>query len=347
MTVHAGRIAGVIRLAFGGAAGASKVESLAGDASVRSFHRVWLVDPAGAAPPTAMLMHDPRPAADDGCGDDFVAIERHLRHHRVGVPAIFARDRDAGLYLLEDLGDRLLQNELAAAGAERKRALFRAALDVLVVLARDATRPEPEPTPAHRRFFDETKLGWELEFFLTHTVEGLWRVVLTDADRASLREGFAALVASLAALPRVFAHRDYHSRNLLVQDDVTMRVVDFQDARLGPVVYDLASLLRDSYLDLDESEVSLLLEEHRLRLADAGVPVPGRDAFTADFDRMSIQRGLKALGTFGFQATQRGKTGYLEAVPRTARRVAACLARHAELAPLCAALGSILAEYGV
>ena len=107
MTLHAGRIAGVIRLAFGGGADAARVETLAGDASVRSFHRVWLSGTAGV-PASAMLMRDPRPAGDDGCGDDFVALARHLRHHGVGVPEIYARDRDAGLYLLEDLGDRVL-----------------------------------------------------------------------------------------------------------------------------------------------------------------------------------------------------------------------------------------------
>ncbi len=346
MTLHAGRIAGVIRLAFGGAANAARVETLAGDASVRSFHRVWLSDAPGAAPATAMLMHDPRPAGDDGCGDDFVVLARHLRHHGVGVPEIYARDRDAGLYLLEDLGDRVLQEEVKAASTERRRALYRAALDVLVRLCRDASAAAPAPTPAHSRFFDEAKLGWELDFFVTHTIEGLWRVALGDADREALRTGFATLVASLAQLPRVFVHRDYHSRNLLVQDVETIRVVDFQDARLGPVVYDLASLLRDSYLDLDETEIATHLEEQRQHLVDAGVPVPASDEFIADFDRMSIQRGLKALGTFGFQATQRGKTGYLEAVPRTVARVRACLSRSPELAALSARLDPILVDHG-
>lgn len=350
MSLHAGRIAGTIRLAFGGAVDATRVEHLAGDASVRSFHRVWLGGggdgAAGAVPATAVLMHDPRPAADDGCGDDFVALERHLRHHGVGVPVVYARDRDAGLYLLEDLGDRVLQDEVKDAGAARRRELYRAALDVLVVLARDASRLDPAPTPAHARAFDEAKLGWEMEFFLTHTVAGLWQVTLADGDFAALRAGFAELVARLAALPRVFTHRDYHSRNLLVQGETTMRVVDFQDARMGPVVYDVASLLRDSYLDLDEDENAVLLEEHRLKLLDAGIDVPGRDAFVADYDRMSVQRGLKALGTFGYMATQRGKPGYLEAVPRTVARVRACLARLPDHAAIRAVLDPMLGSQG-
>lgn len=348
MTLHAGRIAGTIRLAFGGDVDASRVEHLAGDASVRSFHRVWLGGGGGGAaaadvPATAVLMHDPRPAADDGCGDDFVALERHLRHHGVGVPAVYARDRDAGLYLLEDLGDRVLQDEVKSGAAARRRELYRAALDVLVVLARDASRLDPAPTPAHARAFDEAKLGWEMEFFLTHTVAGLWQVKLGESDLAVLRGGFAGLVGALAALPRVFTHRDYHSRNLLVQGEATMRVVDFQDARMGPAVYDLASLLRDSYLDLDEDENAALLEEHRLRLLEAGIDVPGHDAFVSDYDRMSVQRGLKALGTFGFMATQRGKPGYLEAVPRTLARVRAALARLPDLDRLRTHLDPILA----
>ncbi|MBK7976696.1 MAG: phosphotransferase [Deltaproteobacteria bacterium] len=344
MTLHAGRIAGTIRLAFGGEVDATRVEHLAGDASVRSFHRVWLGGGGGAGevPATAVLMRDPRPAADDGCGDDFVALERHLRHHGVGVPAVYARDRDAGLYLLEDLGDRVLQDEVKEAGAVRRRELYRAALEVLVVLARDASRLDPRPTPAHGRAFDEAKLGWEMEFFLTHTVQGLWQMKPTEGDLAALRAGFAGLVSALAALPRVFTHRDYHSRNLLVQGESSIRVVDFQDARMGPAVYDVASLLRDSYLDLDEDENASLLEEHRLRLLEAGIDVPGRDAFVGDYDRMSVQRGLKALGTFGYMATQRRKTGYLEAVPRTLARVRAALVRLPELDVLRTHLDPIL-----
>jgi aminoglycoside/choline kinase family phosphotransferase len=137
----------------------------------------------------------------------------------------------------------------------------------------------------------------------------------------------------------VLCHRDYHSRNLMLSQG-QLYLIDFQDARMGPDTYDLASLLRDSYVDLPEDFVAERLEEFRQR----AVPGESRDTFLRRFELMSIQRNLKALGTFGYMSTSRGTDVYLPYVPRTLANARRNLVRHPELSGLHRALARHLEE---
>ena len=158
-------------------------------------------------------------------------------------------------------------------------------------------------------------------------------------DRASVADGFHRLSAEIASWPRVLTHRDFHSRNLMSHRD-QLYWIDFQDARMGPATYDLASLLRDSYVDLDEDFVAERAEEFRQR----AVPGESRDTFRRRFDLMSIQRNLKALGTFGYMAAVRGSRVYLPYIPRTLASVRRNLTRYPELSGLHRALARHLEE---
>jgi aminoglycoside/choline kinase family phosphotransferase len=119
------------------------------------------------------------------------------------------------------------------------------------------------------------------------------------------------MTAELAAEPRVLCHRDYHSRNLMLHDG-SLYIIDFQDARMGPDTYDLASLLRDSYVDISDRDLEELIAYFLALkgLADA-------TEFRRRFDLMSLQRNLKALGTFGYQTTTRRNPVYIQYIPRT------------------------------
>jgi aminoglycoside/choline kinase family phosphotransferase len=164
--------------------------------------------------------------------------------------------------------------------------------------------------------FDTAKLDWEMDFFVRHFLEGYRGVVLSDAERAELRAALSEMTTALAAEPRVLCPRDYHSRNLMLADG-TRYIIDFQDARMGPDTYDLVSLLRDSYVDLPDALVDAVVDDY-LRLTDrAGDGA----AFRARFERMALQRNLKALGTFGYQATMRQNPVYMQYIPRTVRYV--------------------------
>jgi N-acetylmuramate 1-kinase len=175
--------------------------------------------------------------------------------------------------------------------------------------------------------FDEEKLMQEMDFFLAHFVRGLCGADPSPAAEKTLRAFFTRMCSVLAEEPRIFTHRDYHSRNLIVQNKRPV-MIDFQDARMGPAQYDLASLLRDSYVSLPDDLVEELLSGY-LKESGQG-DSESRERFRYVFDLMSLQRNIKALGTFGYQVSVRGSDRYLSSIPRTGRYVANNIGKYAE-----------------
>jgi aminoglycoside/choline kinase family phosphotransferase len=172
-----------------------------------------------------------------------------------------------------------------------------------------------------------------MEFFLEHYAAGFRRVTASTELRATLH----ALADRAADTPqRVLCHRDYHSRNLMVRDDGSLAMVDIQDARWGPDSYDLASLLRDAYVDLDEDRIEPLID---LYLACLDV-APDAGAFRERFHTVAAQRMIKALGTFGYQAGSLGRERYTEPMPRTLERLRRLLPLHAGTRDVHAALAA-------
>jgi aminoglycoside/choline kinase family phosphotransferase len=240
----------------------------------------------------------------------FVEMRDHLAASGAAVPEIYEYDEETGVIVMEDFGDLTLEERLRGADEDTLCHFYRVAIDELLaiqisgaVLRRDCV--------AYSRSFDRKKLMEELDFFLLHTVEGFYKARLGKGERKAIREGFSILAGRLAALPRVLNHRDYHSRNLMVADG-TLRIVDFQDARMGPCQYDLASLLRDSYTVLDGSFRSRMVDYYLRESAERGVAWHDRELFIEQFDLMGLQRNLKACGTFGYMAMVRQNGRYLE-----------------------------------
>jgi aminoglycoside/choline kinase family phosphotransferase len=189
--------------------------------------------------------------------------------------------------------------------------------------------------------FDIEKLSWELHYFEKHFLEGHLGRRLSVEDRATLAEGFHRLAEEISSWPRALCHRDFHSRNLMLHRE-TLYWIDFQDARMGPVTYDLASLLRDSYVSLPEELIAQMAEEFRQKAA----PGEARDTFGWRFELMSVQRNLKALGTFGFMASVRGNEVYLPYIPGTLASARRNLARHPELEAIWRVLARHVEELG-
>jgi N-acetylmuramate 1-kinase len=246
----------------------------------------------------------------------FTAVASLLGAMPVPVPRVLGHDDTLGIVAQEDLGDVTLQAHLQTASPDAARALYHQAVGIIATLQRRGTELSSAAAIPYGLAFDVPKLTFELDFFVTHFVEGHRAVRLGVPEREALSEEFASLARELSNEPRVVCHRDYHSRNLMVRDG-TLALIDFQDARLGPDTYDLASLLRDSYVELAPAEVEasigLFLTRDRGPLGHSG----DASRFRERFDTMAVQRNLKALGTFGYQASVRGNTAYLEAVPRT------------------------------
>jgi N-acetylmuramate 1-kinase len=254
----------------------------------------------------------------------------------VPVPRILGHADDLGVLALEDLGDVTLQAHLGMAAPARHAALYRQAVAFVDLFQRRGRELTDSKYLPYGVAFDVPKLTWEMDFFIKHFLEGYRGIVFAARERDALRAQLAEVVDELAAEPRVLCHRDYHSRNLMLRDE-RLCIIDFQDARLGPDTYDLASLLRDSYVDLTEGTVDELIA-YFLALQGRS----GEDAnFRRRFDLMALQRNLKALGTFGYQTTGRRNPVYIQYIPRTLKYARETLHKY----PRFKRLGEILGRH--
>jgi hypothetical protein len=290
--------------ASGLASSTVRVVPLTGDASDRRYFRI--ISPDG--PSTVLALHAD---AIDFASLPFARVARLLQQVPLPVPAILGHSDVLGVVALQDLGDVTLQAHLGAASPAEHRGLYRQAVSLLELLQRRGAELTSSDYPPYGITFDVEKLTWELNFFVRHFLEAYRGAALGDDDREKLAAEWAAMTAELAAEPRVLCHRDYHSRNLMLHDG-NLYIIDFQDARMGPDTYDLASLLRDSYVDISDRDLEELIAYF---LALKGLT--DATEFRRRFDLMSLQRNLKALGTFGYQTTTRRNPVYIQYIPRT------------------------------
>jgi len=294
-----------------------RVAPLSGDASTRRYYR--LLD-GGRSYVLALYPERFVPAELS-----YLNVHGLLEGYGLPVPATVDVDGERGIVLQEDLGDRTLQEVLKDAGDGERDALYREAVDEVAQLQQRATLGT-QKVDCFRIAFDIEKLSWELHYFLKHFLEGHRGCDLTVEDRATLSEAFHELSHEIASWPRVLCHRDYHSRNLMLHRD-RLYWIDFQDARMGPATYDLASLLRDAYVDVPEE----LQEDLKERFRQTAAPDEPREVFRRRFDLMCVQRNLKALGTFGYMATVKQNPVYLPYIPRNLAHARHNLSRYPEL----------------
>jgi aminoglycoside/choline kinase family phosphotransferase len=275
-----------------------------GDASTRIFYRVTREDGS-----TCVIMD--YGSAFAGETDD-VVLARIFEAAGLRVARILDVAGDPGCLLLEDLGPVTLEQALLEHGAPTRDLVDRAvrlAADVAVkgtpVLARSPRSAGPA--------LDAGRFRFEMDHFLKHYVCGL---LGRDPPPPALAPALHELADRAAETPApVLCHRDFHSRNLMLLGGGDLAMVDIQDARWGPPGYDLASLLYDAYVDLDPDWNDAMI---RLHCARTGADEAD---FRARFGTVAVQRMLKALGTFGFQARVRGNRRYLGGVPRTIDRL--------------------------
>ncbi|MGQ0812063.1 MAG: aminoglycoside phosphotransferase family protein [Nitrospiraceae bacterium] len=318
-----------------------EVRPLAGDASNRRYFRVMLT---GGPPSSVILMQLAEPEAFKQSEEavsgarteikelPFVNVLHHLAKADVSVPSLYYYDQTAGLLYLEDFGDVTLAEACRTASPQTVTVLYRQAIETLVRVHTQATNPANPGCIAFGRAFDVPLLMWEFGHFLEYGVVARRGKPMCADDEQLIRAEFHRIAGLLAGRPRVFTHRDYHSRNLMV-DGKRLGVIDFQDALMGPAVYDLASLLRDAYIALDESlidELIALYLDMRRRRSEVG----DRSEFRRVFDLMSIQRNLKAAGRFVYIDRVKGNPNFLVDIPRVLGYVKRNLQKYPELEPL-------------
>jgi aminoglycoside/choline kinase family phosphotransferase len=326
--------------AFPHAAERVDVVRMPGGASTRRYYRVRT--PGGT---TAVGMYVPDGAkpeevarADAGARRwPFLEVRDLLASCGVDVPAVYAEDTERGWVLLEDLGDDTLAAFLAAHPERREELYVRAVEDL--ARAQRALDPVPEGSVVASRAFDEELLLWEIHHFREWALEARG-VTLAAGDRAVFDAIAERLARSIAAWPRAFVHRDYQSRNLMVRPSGALCWIDFQDALLGPRVYDLVALLNDSYQVFDRAFVEARLDDYARA---AGLDGSARADIGREFDRVTVQRKLKDAGRFVFIDRVKGNPSFLKFVEPTVAKVRASLARLADDEDM-RALGGLLAR---
>ena len=274
------------------------LNTVAGDASNRRYYRLQ-----GAY--TSYIVAEAPPATEKN--EAFVAVQAILALGGVRVPRIHAVDYERGYLLLEDLGARSLLPELTEDTVD---AYYRQAFASLQKLA------AIEVDNWSGGFYDHALLSEELGRFSTWFVEALLAYALTDAERQMIVRFEAALIDSALAQPTVLVHRDFHSRNLMLLHDGELALIDFQDAVVGPVSYDLASLLRDCYIRWPANRVRQWASAYLVEMHHAGKLLDVDDTrFLRWFDWMGLQRHIKVLGTFARLTLRDGKSAYLDDLP--------------------------------
>ncbi len=288
-----------------------------------SFRRYFRVTPEASwrGQSTLIAMDAPPPMED--CRP-FVHVARLLGEAGLHAPRVLAEDLGHGLLLLTDLGDRTY---LAALDPASAAGLYSDAIDALIRWQR-ATREGELP------IYDEALLARELSLFPDWYVGRHLGVAPSPAHSATLAAAFRQILENNLGQARVYVHRDYHSRNLMVAAP-NPGVLDFQDAVIGPITYDLVSLLRDAYIAWDEERQIDWAVRYWERARNARLPV-GDDfaAFWRDFEWMGVQRQLKVLGIFARLHHRDGKAAYVGDMPRVMAYLRAACARYRALEPL-------------
>lgn len=278
------------------------LEKLRGDASTRSYYRVVS---ASKQPASLIVMRLPAGGTPRELGIQelpFVDVQRHYKALGIPVPEIYADASERGVLLLEDLGDETFEARLGQGDEIQTSALYAQAIDLLVSLHERTAHGGD--SIAYARAFDRKLLRWELEHFREWGLDAIG-IALSTEERRGLDDAFDTLVEELLALPQQLAHRDYQSRNLMWSPRGELVVIDFQDALMGPLGYDLAALLCDSYVELDEP-LQLSLVERYANQRDLDVA-----ALIHAFRLISVQRKLKDAGRFVFIDQVRGNPSFL------------------------------------
>jgi aminoglycoside/choline kinase family phosphotransferase len=284
-----------------------RLQALTPDASTRKYYRV-----SAAATPAESLIISLYPSPFNPHDNAFLDVTNLFEHAKLPVPKILDVAGTEGIILQEDLGDRSLAfalAEMTARGDGRAAdAMLGEAIELIVRIQTATLLAYSMNSVSSRLAFDEDKLMWELNYFFDHFFGSYRQMPLAPADADAIKRDLREIAAELAARPRVLTHRDYHGMNLMVDPQGRLRVIDHQDARMGPATYDLVPLLVERRLaPADEAWV----EEHQrqyLRIrGELGLPPLDIAELRYEFDLMTIQRQLKAIGTFSYQTAVVGR----------------------------------------
>lgn len=281
-----------------------KVEQLTPDASTREYFRI------GWSGSTAIACVYPEPFV--AAEQTYLDVTRLFLAAGLPVAQVLDFDEDYGTIVLEDLGDCILKDEISTGAPEIREELIDNAIDLIPHIQAATDLAKDTNSIASKLKFDTEKLLWELRFFKEHYFTTFRKSPLSAEIDSKIEVEFLSLASELEAKATVLCHRDFHAANLMLDTGGTLRIIDHQDARLGSPAYDLVSLLLDRITDLPTPEWLAAKRDRMLsgRVA-LGLPELDPDQFAQEFRLQTIQRCLKAVGTFSFQSANRGKTYFI------------------------------------
>ena len=291
------------------------------DASFRRYFR-WTRDDGT----TLIIMDAPTDREDVR---PWLRVQQLFHDAGAAVPEVIAQDVDRGFLLLSDLGTTTYLDVLRGSSPQRASPRYLAALDSLVEIQR-ANKPGVLPD------YDHALLKREVDLFPEWYVSCHLGVKLNDSQRQQLDDVFEKILAVNLAEPKVYVHRDYHSRTLMVPASGNKPgIIDFQDAVYGPISYDLVSLLKDAYIEWEEEQALDWLVRYWEIARKAMLPINSDFAvFHRDYEWMGVQRHLKVLGIFARLYHRDGKDGYLKDIPLVSKYLRAAVTRYDDLTPL-------------
>ncbi|MCB1215452.1 MAG: phosphotransferase, partial [Deltaproteobacteria bacterium] len=253
-------------------------------------------------------------------------------------------DPQAGLILLQDLGDQSLENLIQNSDPSLKLFFYRQAIDLMIQLQKKGEN-HPDPTCyAFKRSFDHKLLLWELEHFLEYGIEDRLQIEVSKEERKNYLEASQQLVSEILKIPQSLTHRDFQSRNLMLHG-YEFYLIDFQDALMGPYVYDLVALLRDSYINFSPSQVEILGLYYLITRQKEAMFMPEENNFWRHFHLVSLQRKLKDTGRFQYIHTVKKNSDFLKHVPQSLNYVAESLKHLPEYGSIKQLLTTYLPEF--
>ena len=286
------------------------------DASFRRYFRATFGD-------RTLIVMDAPPKHED-CRP-FLHIAKLFEEAGTHVPHVYSQNLEEGFLLLSDLGNTTYLQALTTANA---RNLYDAATDALIRIQLSSRENELPP-------YDEPLLLREMRLFPEWYIAKHLNITLSEAQKSKLENVFTQIIAVNLAQPRVYVHRDYHSRNLMYVEESNPGILDFQDAVFGPITYDLVSLFKDAYIRWEEEQVIDWLVRYWEKARLAGLPVRlDFGEFYRDYEMMGVQRHLKVLGIFARLYHRDGKDGYLKDLPLVMAYLRSACERYTDLRPL-------------
>jgi aminoglycoside/choline kinase family phosphotransferase len=258
---------------------------------------------------------------------------------RAGLPVPRRFGAAPGIELLEDFGDESLYARSLRADAAETQAWVASALDLLPRLQRVAD--DGSGVEAFRRRLDAPYFAYKADLFCRYSLPDALGRAPSAAEAAAAREAFVWIGEEASRAPLRLSHRDFQSQNLLLRPGGQLGLIDLQGAFLAPPEYDLACLLRDSYLDLSEAFV----EGELVRVRPALPAPPGADELRARFELLTLTRKGKDHARFLYAAKERGDARYLAFAPRTARTLGRAARRAAGFDARIARLADLLAHW--